>query len=283
MMKFSKWQGLGNDFILVNGFEKVPTNSQQLAAILCDRHFGIGADGLVLVLPSAQADFRMQIFNSDGSEAQMCGNATRCVSRYVHSYGLTQKKELTIETLAGIIHARLIGDGSEVKVNLGEPRLKRSEIPVSGDSDSTAINVPVTISDTTYKATCVSTGVPHCVIFVDSFQGLDWQNIGRQIEIHPFFPEKTNVEFVQVINRTEMIMKVWERGAGVTLACGTGASASLVAGVLTDKTDRKAVVHLDGGDLQIEWEAGTDHVLMTGPAVESFVGDISIETIAATV
>ncbi|KYZ77220.1 diaminopimelate epimerase [Anaerosporomusa subterranea] len=281
-MKFSKWHGLGNDFIFVNGFEKAPINLQQLAETLCDRHFGIGADGLVLVLPSTQADFRMQIFNSDGSEAQMCGNATRCFSRYVHTNGLTKKNELTIETLAGIIHARLVGDGSEVKVNLGEPKLKRSEIPVSGDSASTAINVPITINDITYNATCVSTGVPHCVIFVDSFQGLDWQNIGKKIEIHPLFPEKTNVEFIQVINRSEMIMKVWERGAGVTLACGTGASASLVAGVLTNKTDRKAVVHLEGGDLQIEWEEATGHVLMTGPAVESFVGDISIENSVAT-
>jgi diaminopimelate epimerase len=274
MMKFSKWHGLGNDFILVNGFEETQIDPQRLAAPLCDRHFGIGADGLVLVLPSTKADFRMQIFNSDGSEAQMCGNATRCFSRYAYTYGLTQKKELTIETLAGIIHASLLGDGSEVKVNLGEPKLKRNEIPVSGNPDSMAINVPITINDITYEATCVSTGVPHCVLFVDSFDDLDWQNIGKQIEVHPFFPQKTNVEFIQVLNRTEMNMKVWERGAGVTLACGTGASASLVAGVLTGRTDRKATVHLEGGNLQIEWEEGTGHVLMTGPAVESFIGNI---------
>lgn len=275
-MKFSKWQGLGNDFIIVNSFEESMITPEQHAAALCDRHFGIGADGLVLVLPSTQADFRMRIFNSDGSEAQMCGNATRCFSRYVHQYGLTTKKELTIETIAGIIHAQLIGDGSQVKVDLGVPRLKRGEIPVSGDPDATAINIPISLNDVTYYATCVSTGVPHCVIFVDSLQDLDWQNVGRQIEVHPLFPAKTNVEFIQIVNRSEMIMKVWERGAGVTLACGTGACASAVAGSLTDRTDRKVVIHLDGGDLHIDWETESNHVLKTGPAFESFVGDIDI-------
>jgi len=275
-MRFSKWHGLGNDFILVNCFEETLSNPQQIAKAICDRHFGVGADGLVLVLPSRQADFRMQIFNSDGSEAQMCGNATRCFSRYVHAAGLTNKRELQIETLAGIIHAKLIGDGSLVRVNLGSPKLTRKEIPVAGDPDSRAVDIPVTADGKTYKATCLSTGVPHCVIFVDSFTNFDWLNIGRQIEVHPLFPEKTNVEFIQVLSRTEMIMKVWERGAGVTLACGTGASASVVAGVLTGRTERKVTVHLDGGDLEIEWEADTDQVIMTGPAMQTFTGEIEL-------
>lgn len=278
-MKFSKWQGLGNDFIIVNSLKEIMVKPEQHASALCDRHFGIGADGLVLVLPSEQADFKMRIFNSDGSEAQMCGNATRCFSRYVHQYGLTTKKELTIETIADIIHAQLIDNGSLVKVNLGVPKLKRSEIPVSGVPNSTAVNIPIILNDMTYYATCVSTGVPHCVIFVDSFQGFDWQNIGKLIEVHPLFPEKTNVEFIQTINRSEMIMKVWERGAGVTLACGTGACASVVAGSLTNRTDRKAIVHLDGGDLHIEWEADSNQVFKTGPAYESFVGEIDLETL----
>ena len=270
-MKFSKWHGLGNDFVIINGFEETVANAQQLAKKVCDRHFGIGADGMVLVLPSSKADFRMQIFNSDGSEAQMCGNATRCFSRYVFLSGLTQKRDLSIETLAGTVHASLVDDDAQVTVNLGSPKLTRREIPVSGDPEAHAIDLPLQIADMTYKATCLSTGVPHCVIFVDTLPA-DWQSIARQIEVHSMFPQKTNVEFIQVLNRTELLMKVWERGAGVTLACGTGASASLVAGVLTGRTDRKATVHLDGGDLLIEWQEDTGHVIKTGPAVQSFVG-----------
>lgn len=278
-MRFAKWQGLGNDFILVSEWQETPPHAHQLAARLCDRHFGIGADGLVFILPSDAADFRMQIFNSDGSEAQMCGNATRCVSRYIHDYGLSAKKELRIETLAGIVHASLLDDAAAVKVNLGAPRLKRAEIPVSGDPDSLAVNVPIESGGNSYTATCVSTGVPHCVIFVDSLDGFDWQTAGRQLEAHPFFPEKTNVEFIQVINGKEMTMKVWERGAGVTLACGTGASACLVAGVLTGRTERQAVIHLDGGDLAIEWDEASGNVFMTGPAAESYTGDVQLKTL----
>lgn len=271
-MKFSKWHGLGNDFVFINGFEESVPDAQQIAKKVCDRHFGVGADGLVLVLPSSKADFRMQIFNSDGSEAQMCGNATRCFSRYVYLTGLTQKRHLAIETLAGIVHASIIGD-DQVKVDLGAPKLTRREIPVSGNPEAQAINIPIQINGVTYEATCVSTGVPHCVIFVDSMP-TDWQSIGKQIEVHPVFPQKTNVEFIQVISTAELLMKVWERGAGVTLACGTGASASLVAGVLTGRTDRKATVHLDGGDLLIEWQEDTGHVIKTGPAVLSFTGSL---------
>lgn len=273
-MKFAKWHGLGNDFIFVNCLQETLDDPKKLAVTLCDRHFGIGADGLVLVLPSKKADFQMRIFNSDGSEAQMCGNATRCFARYVSTYGLAAKKQLTIETLAGSIHTSLLDEDSLVTVNLGTPKLNRGEIPVSGPSESQAIDIPLLVDGVSYSATCVSTGVPHCVIFHDALDELDWQTLGRKIEVHALFPEKTNVEFIQVCNRKEMTMKVWERGAGVTLACGTGASASLVAGVLTNRTDRIATVHLDGGDLIIEWEEQTNHVLMTGPATESFVGEI---------
>ena len=275
-MKFSKWHGLGNDFIFINGFTETLNDPQRYAADLCDRHFGIGADGLVLVLPSTQADFRMRIFNSDGSEAQMCGNATRCFTRYVHTHELSNKKDLTIETLAGIVQASLIGDTDQVRVNLGAPKRKRGEIPVAGDPEADAVNIPISIGEVSFEATCISTGVPHCVIFVDSLTGFDWQKDGRQLEVHPLFPQKTNVEFIQVLNRKEIIMKVWERGAGVTLACGTGASASVVAGVITGRIDREVTVHLDGGDLQIEWDQESGNVLMTGPAVETFAGEFFI-------
>lgn len=275
-MKFSKWHGLGNDFIFVNGFTETTSKLPQLAVQLCDRHFGIGADGLVLVLPSEKADFQMRIFNSDGSEAEMCGNATRCFARYVSVKGLTTKTDLSIETLSGIVHATII-DESRVKVDLGKPKLKRGEIPVSGDSESQAVNVPISIDGETYEATCVSTGVPHCVIFVNSVENLDIEKLGRKIETHPLFPKKTNVEFIQVVSPNEMIMKVWERGAGITLACGTGASASLVAAALTGKTKRKADIRLDGGILTIEWNENSDHVFMTGSAVESFTGDVNLD------
>lgn len=273
-MKFSKWHGLGNDFVIVNCFEESVNNAPLIAKKICDRHFGVGADGLVLVLPSLKADFRMQIFNSDGSEAQMCGNATRCFSRYVSLSGLTEKKVLAIETLAGIVHATLVDNSSLVEVDLGVPRLTRGEIPVCGDPTSLAVDLPIQINGLTFHATCLSTGVPHCVIFVETIPQ-DWESIGKQIEVHPLFPQKTNVEFIQVLNQSEILMKVWERGAGVTLACGTGASASLVAGVLTGRTNRKATVHLDGGDLLIEWKEESGHVIKTGPAVQSFTGSLS--------
>lgn len=275
-MQFAKWQGLGNDFILVSECKATPPNASELAAKLCDRHFGIGADGLVFILPSTSADIRMQIFNSDGSEAQMCGNATRCVARYVHNHRLSVKNELCIETLAGLIHTRLSENGS-VTVNMGVPRLNRGEIPVAGDPEATAVEVPVEVAGHTYHATCVSTGVPHCVIFVDDLAKIDWQTAGRLLEVHPLFPAKTNVDFIQFVSKNELVMKVWERGAGVTLACGTGACASLVAGVLTGRTERKALIHLAGGDLAVEWDEISGNVYMTGPATESFSGEIRLE------
>jgi diaminopimelate epimerase len=200
--------------------------------IVCDRHYGIGADGFVIILPSKTEDFRMRIFNSDGSEAEMCGNVTRCVARYVYEHGLTKKTKITLETLAGVIIPELIiKDGviETVQVDMGEPRLTRSLIPVTGDGDAQAVNIPIKVGEQTFMGTCVSMGNPHCVIFVDNMAEVDLEQVGPQIETHPLFPKKTNVEFVQVLNRGEMRMRVWERGAAVTLACGTGTSATIVA------------------------------------------------------
>ena len=274
-MKFTKWQGTGNDFVIVNGFEETIADYSAKAIELCDRHFGIGADGLILVLPSAIADFRMRIFNSDGGEAEMCGNGIRCFARYVYENGLLDKTELSVETLAGIIRPKLLpADGKEtlVCVDMGEPRLNRGEIPMTGEPAGRVIDVPLVVGGADYRITCVSMGNPHCVIFTDAVEELDLPTLGRPIEGHPWFPRKTNVEFVQVLDRQNLRMRVWERGAGVTLACGTGTCATVVAAVLNDKTDRKVRVRLDGGELLIEWR-DDNHVYMTGPAVEVFRGE----------
>ena len=274
-MKFTKWQGTGNDFVIVNGFEETIVDYSAKAIELCDRHFGIGADGLILVLPSAIADFRMRIFKSDGGEAEMCGNGIRCFARYVYENGLLDKTELSVETLAGIIRPKLLpADGKEtlVCVDMGEPRLNRGEIPMTGEPAGRVIDVPLVVGGADYRITCVSMGNPHCVIFTDAVEELDLPTLGRPIEGHPWFPRKTNVEFVKVLDRQNLRMRVWERGAGVTLACGTGTCATVVAAVLNDKTDRKVRVRLDGGELLIEWR-DDNHVYMTGPAVEVFRGE----------
>lgn len=271
---FSKWHGLGNDFVIVNGFTEKIDNYNDMAVKVCDRHFGVGADGLVLILPSDVADFRMRIFNSDGSEAEMCGNVTRCVARYVYENGLTTKTRITIETKAGLIKPELIfknGSIDTVRVDMGEPRLKRREIPMTGIPDEQAVGTPLEVANQSFDITCVSMGNPHCITFVDDISAIDLPGLGPQIEKHSLFPQKTNVEFVQVIDRQNLRMRVWERGAGITMACGTGACATLVAAVLNNKTDRKATIHLDGGDLFIEWSAD-NHVYMSGPATEVFRG-----------
>ena len=273
-MQFTKWQGIGNDFVIVNGFVEKIEDYAYTAIAICDRHFGIGADGLVVALPSDFADFRMRIFNSDGSEAEMCGNVTRCFARYVFETGLTSKTELTIETLAGIIKPKLLFDKGQITgvcVDMGVPKLKRGEIPMIGNPEEQAINVPLDVGALSYAVTGVNIGNPHCVVFMDEVESLDLKSVGKPIEVHPTFPRKTNVEFVQVIDRQTLRMRVWERGAGVTLACGTGTCATVVASVLNGKTDRQVTVHLDGGDLLIEWR-DDDHVYKTGPAVEVFRG-----------
>ncbi|HML87149.1 MAG TPA: diaminopimelate epimerase [Methylomusa anaerophila] len=273
-MEFSKWHGLGNDFILVNGSKETISNYQQLATQLCNRHFGVGADGLVIVSPGDSADFNMRIFNSDGSEADMCGNATRCVARYVYENGMTDKTTITLSTLAGIITPELLFRDAvleTVKVDMGEPRLTRKKIPMTGNPDEQVINIPITVNNSVYNVTAVSMGNPHCIIFVDDVESINLTVIGPLLETHSFFPRKTNVEFVQVIDRNTVRMRVWERGAGITQACGTGACATLVASVLNGHTERQAVIKLDGGDLYVEWGAD-NHLSMSGPAVEVFRG-----------
>jgi diaminopimelate epimerase len=281
-MQFSKWHGAGNDFVIVNGFKEKVAGLDLAAAgrLVCDRHFGVGADGLVFVLPSDSADFRMQIINSDGSEAEMCGNATRCVARYVYEQGLTDKTKVTLETLAGPIRPELVfadGKVSGVRVDMGKPRFKRGEIPMSGPAGDGAVNVPVTVDGRTYYGIGVNMGNPHFVIFLDEdVRKVELPVTGPKIETDALFPRKTNVEFANVLSRGELRMRVWERGAGVTLACGTGTCATVVAGALSGRCDRTALVHLDGGDLTIEW-AEDDRVFMTGPAVEVFRGQFLLK------
>ncbi|MBP2650165.1 MAG: Diaminopimelate epimerase [Firmicutes bacterium] len=274
-MQFSKWNGLGNDFVIVNGFKEKVADFKTAAIEVCDRHFGIGADGLVFVLPSETADFKMRIFNSDGSEAEMCGNVTRCVARYVYETGMTDKTKITLETLAGPIKPELVFEGKQIigaRVDMGRPRLKRAEIPMTGVADEQFVNQPIQVDGTTYYGTAVSMGNPHFIIFVDDINAVNLSAVGPKLEIHSVFPRKTNVEFVQVLKNNELRMRVWERGAGITLACGTGACATLTAAVLNSKTGRKATIHLDGGDLLIEL-AENEHIYMSGPATEVFRGE----------
>ena len=274
-LEFTKTQGAGNDFIFVNCLSRNPLEGQDLSKLairLCDRHFGIGADGLVLVLPSSTADYRMRIFNPDGSEAEMCGNATRCVAKYIFDRGLAGKT-IRLETLAGIKTIEVAGDG--YRVCMGTPALDAADIPVTG-YQGRVISQPLGVQGRQFNMTCVSMGNPHCVIFVDSVEEIALDKLGPAVETHPAFPRKTNVEFAQILSRNEVRVRVWERAAGVTLACGTGACATLVAGVLNGLLDRKATVHLPGGDLLIEWlEDG--EVVMTGPAREVFEGEIEIK------
>jgi diaminopimelate epimerase len=275
-LRFTKVQGLGNDFVLVNGF-KEKVNLEEfpgLAVKICHRRFGIGADGLIPLLPSERADVNMRIFNSDGSEAEMCGNGIRCVAKYLYEHGVVKKEKIRVETLAGIMVPELILEDGRVKlvrVDMGEPRLERREIPMEGPPGR-VVDEPLEVEGVTYGVTAVSMGNPHCVIFVPDIEQVPLQVAGPRIETHRAFPRKTNVEFVQVLNRDEVKMKVWERGAGETMACGTGACATAVACVLNGHTGRRVTVRLAGGDLLIEW-AEDNHVYMTGPAEEVFTGE----------
>jgi len=281
-IKFTKMHGLGNDFILIDCLSKPLGNSSfffSLAKKLCHRHFGIGADGLILVLSSEKADFRMRIYNSDGTKAQMCGNGIRCFAKYVYENKLIIKNKFTVETLAGTITPELIFKDekiSGIRVNMGIPKLKKSEIPVKGSDNLPVINETLKVnSKINIKITCISMGNPHCIIFIKDIQTIPVNEIGPKIENHPIFPEKTNVEFIQILNRKEINFRVWERGVGETLACGTGACAALVASVLNKKSERQAIIHLMGGDLDIEWiENGP--VFMTGPAKLVFKGEMEI-------
>ena len=273
---FTKWQGCGNDFVLVNGFSE-RLDEEDLGALaqkICDRHYGIGADGLILVLPSKAADFRMRILNADGSEAEMCGNGIRCFAGVVHDEGLSDKEEFTVETGAGILVPRLqLADGKlqGVRVDMGEPTLAGDRIPVLGFGAAHVVEQPIEAGGDTLSMTCVSMGNPHCVIFVEDAEAVPIEKLGPLLERHEAFPKKTNVEFAAVLDASHIRMRVWERGAAVTLACGTGSCATLVAAALTGRTERAAEVQLDGGRLQIEW-AEDNHVYMTGPAEKVFAG-----------
>jgi len=278
-MKFTKMQGAGNDYVYVNCFEEEVADPAAAAVKVSNRNFGIGSDGLILIMPSDKADVRMRMFNSDGSESEMCGNGIRCVAKYAYDHGIVTKKEISAETGAGILTLQLFTNADnkvdKVRVNMGPPRLTRAEIPMQGSPAEKVINVPLNILHSTFNITCASMGNPHCVIFVEDVENFQVEKYGPLIENHELFPRRTNVEFVQIISRTEVRQRTWERGAGETLACGTGSSAVTAACVLNGLTEKKILNHLSGGDLEMEW-AEDGNIYMTGPAVEVFTGEIAI-------
>lgn len=286
-LDFVKMHGIGNDFIMVDLYSRQLPNRihfDEIAKILCRRHFGIGADGLILILPSEKYEFKMRIFNFDGSEAQMCGNGIRCFAKFVYENNFTSNTKFSVETLAGEIIPELIFGckGNKViegvRVDMGIPRLMETEIPMIGNSDRRIIDDDILLENGEhYRITCVSMGNPHCVIFTEGVENFPVQEIGPLIEKNVLFPEKTNVEFIQPVNENEIVFRVWERGVGETLACGTGASAAVVAGVLNHRIKREATVHLRGGDLRIEWKESDGHVYMTGPAENVFQGSVWID------
>ena len=276
-MKFTKMQGAGNDYIYVKCFTETVKNPEETAVRVSDRHFGIGADGLVLICPSETADFFMDIYNADGSRAKMCGNATRCVAKYVYDNKMTDKTEIALETLSGIKRIKItVQDGKAVaaRVNMGAPILTPREIPTKFDGE-TVVSQNLTIDDTTYAVTCVSMGNPHCVLYTDDVHAPDLPRIGPKFENHEMFPDRINTEFVHIVSETEFDMRVWERGSGETLACGTGACAATVASILNGycKRDTEIKVNLLGGTLYINWTADGD-VYMTGPAETVCTGEI---------
>lgn len=273
-MKFTKMHGAGNDYVYVNCFEEaLPEDIAGLAMAVSDRHKGIGSDGLILICPSEKADARMRMFNADGSESEMCGNGVRCVAKYVYDHGIARQQTLKIETGAGVLHLDLELAGSrvsQVRVNMGKPILKSAEIPTLLPGDP-PVDAALDLGDQSLKVTCVSMGNPHCITFVDELNDHWVHGIGPKVEVHPMFPNRVNAEFIEVVSPTELKMRVWERGSGETQACGTGACASAVAGVLTGRSERDVLIHLPGGDLRLEW-ADSEEVFMTGPAVEVYEG-----------
>lgn len=269
VVRFTKMHGAGNDYIYLNGFEEIPEDLSALAIEVSDRHKGVGSDGLIVIMPSDKADFRMRMFNADGSEAEMCGNGTRCVGKYVFDKHLTDKTEVTLETLAGIKILKLHVENGEVKsvtVDMGEPVLIPERIPARSSSSEIKLNEKETVNGTTYGITAVSMGNPHAVIFVDEITDSEVLGDGPLLEVSETFPRKSNIEFARVVDRSHIEMRVWERGSGETLACGTGACATAVAAVLNDLADRQVELSLLGGKLLINWDEKTNHVLMTGPA-----------------
>ncbi|NEO36467.1 MAG: diaminopimelate epimerase [Moorea sp. SIOASIH] len=277
-MEFTKYHGLGNDFILIdNRADPKPRITSEQALQLCDRNFGIGADGVIFALPGQEGtDYTMRIFNSDGSEPEMCGNGIRCLAKFLADLeGANHKTHYRIHTLAGVIIPELKGDG-KVRVDMGMPQLSAAQIPtVLAEADQKVINTPMEIADKLWEVTCVSMGNPHCITFVEDADAIPLETIGPLFEHHSVFPQRTNTEFIQVVRPDYLKMRVWERGAGATLACGTGACASVVAGVLTEKSDRICTVELPGGCLDIEWSETDQRVYMTGPAEQVFTGKLS--------
>ena len=276
MIKFTKMQGLGNDYVYIDAINQNIENVSSLAKFVSNRHFGIGSDGLILICKSSIADFKMRMFNSDGSEAEMCGNGIRCVGKFVYDKGLTHKTTLTIETLAGIKTLKLNtkeGKVETVKVDMGEPILEPEKIPVLF-KQTPVKNLLLKADDKQFKFTCVSMGNPHAITEVENTEEFDVEKYGKILEVDKVFPNKTNVEFIQILDKEHIKMRVWERGAGETLACGTGACATVVASYLNEKTNRKVEVELLGGKLYIEWNEKNNHVYMTGPAVTVFEGSM---------
>ena len=275
-MRFTKMHGAGNDYVYVNCFDQtLPDDLPQLARRISDRHFGVGGDGMILIRPSEVADARMQMFNADGSEAEMCGNGVRCVAKYVHDHGLCRNQTLRIETGAGVLTLELeVVDGlaRRIRVDMGEPILQAEKIPTTWSGDK-VVNVELPVKGQSLAVTCVSMGNPHCVTFVDQLSDEWVLGVGPRVETDSHFPNRVNAEFVEVHSPAEVRMRVWERGSGETLACGTGACGVCVAGVLTGRTERKIVAHLPGGDLELHWSDEDNRVYMTGPATEVFSGE----------
>jgi diaminopimelate epimerase len=275
-MKFTKMHGIGNDYVYVDTFaQKAPADPSRLAVAVSDRHFGVGSDGLILIGPSERADARMRMFNADGSESEMCGNGVRCVAKYLFDHGLAPGPRVRVETGRGILSLDLEvldGKARRVRVDMGTPILQASDIPTKLPGDP-PVNVTLTVCDLDLKVTAVSMGNPHAVVYVDDVEAFPVEEVGRHLEHHPVFPRRVNAHFVQVVAPDEVKMRTWERGSGITLACGTGACAVCVAGVLTGRTRRSIRAHLPGGDLDLEWPSDGSSVFMTGPATEVFTGE----------
>ena len=292
-MKFTKMQGIGNDYVYVNCFKEKVENPSELAIKISNRNFGVGSDGLILIKPSDKADFTMEMYNADGSQSEMCGNGIRCVGKYVYDYGLTDKKSISVETLAGIKYLDFViedGKVALITVNMGSPELVPEKVPVNAAAIKgiaaseikgldKVVDRTLEVDGKDYNVTCVSMGNPHCVTFVDDTAAFPLEEEGPKFESHAAFPNRVNAEFIQIISRNEVNMRVWERGSGETLACGTGACASTVACILNGLTEDEITLHLLGGDLKVKWDRDENVVYMTGPAKVVFDGDIDVSAL----